>query len=183
MRVAIIDDLSLCREEMRKCLYRYLEENYAGEEPVIKEFAGGEEFLSCFVPEVWDIIFIDQYMTGISGIDTARKIRETDRLVALVFVTTSESHAIESYGVRACGYLLKPYLYEDFARTMDLAGLDKVRSARFIRMEEEKSFCMRYFGVTGMNIIFRYIRISAVSCGSVTLSRSLRICLTPIPSF
>ena len=44
MRVAIIDDLSLCREEMRKCLYRYLEENYAGEEPVIKEFAGGEEF-------------------------------------------------------------------------------------------------------------------------------------------
>ena len=43
-----------------------------------------------------------------------------------------------SYGVRACGYLLKPYLYEDFARTMDLAGLDKVRSARFIRMEEEK---------------------------------------------
>ena len=138
MRVAIIDDLSLCREEMRKCLYRYLEENYAGEEPVIKEFAGGEEFLSCFVPEVWDIIFIDQYMTGISGIDTARKIRETDRLVALVFVTTSESHAIESYGVRACGYLLKPYLYEDFARTMDLAGLDKVRSARFIRMEQEK---------------------------------------------
>ena len=138
MRVAIIDYLSLCREEMRKCLYRYLEENYAGEEPVIKEFAGGEEFLSCFVPEVWDIIFIDQYMTGISGIDTARKIRETDRLVALVFVTTSESHAIESYGVRACGYLLKPYLYEDFARTMDLAGLDKVRSARFIRMEEEK---------------------------------------------
>lgn len=90
------------------------------------------------MPEVWDIIFIDQYMTGISGIDTARKIRETDRLVALVFVTTSESHAIESYGVRACGYLLKPYLYEDFARTMDLAGLDKVRSARFIRMEEEK---------------------------------------------
>lgn len=138
MRAAVIDDQCACRENIRKCLNRYLRENYAGEEPAVEEFACGEEFLSKFRPESWDIVFIDQYMNGLSGIDTAREIREKDRLVALVFVTSSESHAVECYGVRACGYLVKPYGYEDFEKTMELAGLDKIRNARFVCVEQEK---------------------------------------------
>ena len=94
--------------------------------------------MSQFQPEAWDVIFIDQYMDGLSGIDTARKIREKDKLAALVFVTTSVSHAVESYGVRACGYLVKPYDYGDFEKTMELAGVEKIRSARFVRVEQEK---------------------------------------------
>lgn len=138
MRAAIIDDLETCRADLRKCLHRYLDEHYAGETPAVTEFASGEDFLSRFQPEAWDVIFIDQYMAGLSGIDTARKIRERDKLAALVFVTTSESHAVESYGVRACGYLVKPYEYGDFERTMELAGVEKIRNARFIRVEREK---------------------------------------------
>lgn len=138
MRAAIIDDLDVCRKELRNCLQQYLKEHYAGETPVVEEFSSGEEFLSRFQPETWDVIFIDQYMDGLSGIDTARKIRERDRLTALVFVTTSVSHAVESYGVRACGYLVKPYQYGDFEKTMELAGLEKIRGARLIRVEQER---------------------------------------------
>lgn len=138
MRAAIIDDLEWCREDLKDCLYRYWNEHYAGEKPVVKEFSSGEEFLSCFQAQTWDIVFIDQYMNGISGIDTARKIREWDKLTALVFVTASESHAIESYGVRACGYLVKPYEYDNFKNTMDLAGLEKIRNARLIHVMQEK---------------------------------------------
>lgn len=138
MRVAVIDDLYLGREEIRKCLCRYLNESYAGETPVIDDFSSGEDFLSCFMPEVWDMIFIDQYMPGLSGIETAQKIREKDKLAALVFVTTSQSHAVESYGVRACGYLVKPYEYEAFKKTMDLAGVGKIRDGRFLCVEQEK---------------------------------------------
>lgn len=138
MRAAIIDDLASCREELKTCLRQYLNEHYAGETPNIEAFSSGEDFLSQFQPETWDVIFIDQYMTGLSGIDTARKIREKDKLAALVFVTTSKSHAVESYGVRACGYLVKPYGYGDFEKTMELCGLEKIRNARFVRVEQEK---------------------------------------------
>lgn len=138
MRAAIIDDMEPCREELRVCLHRYLKERYAGETPNLVEFSSGEDFLCRFQPEAWDVIFIDQYMEGLSGIDTAKKIREKDALVALVFVTTSRDHAIESYGVRACGYLVKPYEYGDFEKTMELAGVEKIRSARFIQVECEK---------------------------------------------
>lgn len=94
--------------------------------------------MSRFQPEGWDVIFIDQYMTGLSGIDTAGQIREKDKLAALVFVTTSVSHAVESYGVRASGYLVKPYEYGDFEKTMELCGVEKIRNARFVRVEQEK---------------------------------------------
>lgn len=138
MKAAIIDDMERCRKDLKTCLCRYLNEHYAGETPTIREFSSGEEFLSHFQPEAWDVIFIDQYMEGLSGIDTARRIRERDRLAALVFVTTSKSHAIESYGVRACGYLVKPYDYGGFENTMELAGVEKIRGARFIWVEQEK---------------------------------------------
>ena len=94
--------------------------------------------MSQFQPEAWDVIFIGQYMAGLSGIDTVRKIRERDRLAALGFDTTSRSHAVESYRVRASGYLVKPYDYGDFEKTMELCGVEKIRNARFIRVEKNK---------------------------------------------
>ncbi len=138
MRVAIIDDLATCRNEIRNCLHRYLDENYAGETPVTQEFESGEDFLSSGTEEAWDIIFIDQYMNGLSGLETAERIRTWDQLVALVFVTTSLDHAIESFGVRAGGYLVKPYSYKQFEKMMELAHLEKIRNARFICMEKNK---------------------------------------------
>lgn len=138
MKIAIIDDDARCREEIRDCICRYLREHYGGETPQIEGFGDGEGFLSGFSPQAYDLVFIDQYMPGISGIGTARKIRETDRFVALVFVTSSRAHAIEGYGVRACGYLVKPYGYDEFARTMDLAGLEKIRNARSVSIGQEK---------------------------------------------
>lgn len=138
MKAAIIDDLAACRDEIRACFVRYLKEHYAGEIPAIEEFDSGEDFLARFTPEAYDIIFIDQYMGGLSGIAAAEKIREIDELVALVFVTTSRDHAIESFDVRACGYLVKPYTYERFEKTVERARLDKIRNARFIRVERDK---------------------------------------------
>lgn len=138
MKAAIIDDLAACRNEIRECLNRYLDENYAGETPIIEYFESGEEFLTCFTSESYDIIFIDQYMDGLSGISVAEKIREKDGLVAVVFVTASLNHAIESFSVRACGYLVKPLSYEKFEKTMKLTRLEKIRNARFIRIGKSK---------------------------------------------
>ena len=114
MQVAIIDDLAVCRQEIKEYLLRYMRENYQGEEPELDEFESGTRFLDAFRPQVYDVIFIDQYMEGMSGMDTAREIRRVDEEAALIFVTTSCDHAVDSYGVRACGYLIKPFTYEAF---------------------------------------------------------------------
>lgn len=138
MRIAIIDDLATCRTELRGCLALYFDKHYTGELPIVEEFKSGEEFLDRFAPETYDLIFLDQYMDGLSGLDTARKIREVEPLTALVFVTISREHAVDSYGVRASGYLVKPFDYKSFETTMELCGVEKIRSARFLRVENEK---------------------------------------------
>lgn len=138
MKIAVVDDLAACRAQVCACLRRYLAQRYAGEAPVVDEFSSGEALLERFAPAAYDLIFLDQFMEGLSGLDTARRIRARDNLVPLVFVTTSRDHAIDSYGVRACGYLVKPFADEDFARTMEAAGLARIRAARFIRLDREK---------------------------------------------
>mgnify|MGYP000721319838 FL=1 len=47
-------------------------------------------------------------MGGMSGVETAKRIRALDKNVMLVFVTTSNEFASESYAVKANFYLLKP---------------------------------------------------------------------------
>lgn len=138
MNIAIIDDLAECRSDIQSCLHRFFKLHYAMESLCTKEFSCGEDFLSAFRKDAYDLIFIDQYMQSLSGIDTAKKIREIDRLVTLVFITTSKEHAIDSYQVRASGYLLKPFSYEAFEHTLLLLGIEKLRNARFICIQNEK---------------------------------------------
>ena len=47
-------------------------------------------------------------MPLVNGMDTARELRQADTAVRLVFLTSSPEFALESYEVRAFGYLLKP---------------------------------------------------------------------------
>ena len=54
-------------------------------------------------------------MPGTSGLDTARKIRETDENVVILFVTNIAQYAINGYEVDAVDYIIKPVGYCDFA--------------------------------------------------------------------
>lgn len=126
MKIAIIDDISECRNEIQLCLQRFFTEHYADEPLCIKEFSSEEDFLSLIQNDSYDLIFIDQYMQGLSGIDAAKQIRHIDSLVTLVFITTSRDHAIDSYQVRAGGYLLKPFSYADFEQTLLLLDIARL---------------------------------------------------------
>lgn len=138
MKIAIIDDIPECRNEIQSCFRHFFSEYYTEEPLCITEFSSGEEFLAKFCRDTYDLIFIDQYMQRMSGIDTARQIRVQDKLVALVFITTSREHAIDSYQVRAGGYLLKPFSYDDFKKTLLLLGMEKLKNARFLCLQDEK---------------------------------------------
>lgn len=138
MKVAIIDDLAECRNDIQSCLRRFFSKHYAEESFRIEEFISGEAFLTVFRKDSYDLIFIDQYMDGLSGMDTARQIRVSDAFVPLVFITTSRDHAIDSYQVRAGGYLLKPFSYEDFEQTLLLLDMARLRNARYICVQDER---------------------------------------------
>ena len=107
MRIAIVDDIASEREELRSRLLVQLDRLFLNAE--IFEYESGEAFLDAAGSEPFSMVFLDIYMDGISGVETARRLRAFDTDCILVFTTTSADHALEGFQVRALQYLVKPY--------------------------------------------------------------------------
>lgn len=84
-------------------------------------FSSGEALLEAFLPGKYDLIFLDIYMEGMRGIAAAAHIRQQDRAVMLAFTTTSQDHALESYRLKAIGYLEKPLRTDEVREMLALA--------------------------------------------------------------
>lgn len=74
----------------------------------IEVFENGDELVNAQEKGPFDIILLDIVMPLLNGIETAREIREKDKNVKIVFLTSSPEFAVESYTVKANNYLLKP---------------------------------------------------------------------------
>lgn len=96
-------------------------------------FPSGEALLDVFAPGKYDLIFLDIYMDGIQGVDAAARIREADRTVTLAFTTTSTDHTLESYRMKAAGYLEKPVKPQDVRELLSLV-LAKRTTAAYITL-------------------------------------------------
>lgn len=108
-RIVLCDDVELERQILKELLTLYFEE--MEEELAIVEYESGEKLLAD-VQEGYleaDLLFLDIFMEGMNGMETARKLRELDHRGPIVFLTASPDFAVESYEVQAAGYLLKPY--------------------------------------------------------------------------
>jgi two-component system response regulator LytT len=106
------------RDRLKVLIREYMDSN--GMKAEIYETSSAEELFMKYGEELGDfgIIFLDIFMDGMSGMDAAKKIRETGNDVRLVFLTSSSDFAVESYDVEAAGYLLKPTDREKFSRLM-----------------------------------------------------------------
>lgn len=102
--------------------------NELGEDGDILFFRSGEELLENY-PEKLDILFLDIKMGELDGINTAKKIREQNRNVCIIFITSMAQYAIEGYRVRAFSFLAKPVQYEEF-RIEVTAAAEKIKEAR-----------------------------------------------------
>jgi len=106
MNIAICDDLKDDKHRLFNSVNSYCKTNFIY--AAITEYDSGESLLEEFIKNSFDLIFLDIYMKGLSGIDTAKKIREIDNDCVLVFVTTSSEHALDGFAVNALHYLIKP---------------------------------------------------------------------------
>ena len=103
-------------------------------------FESGEAFLRSFRAERYDVIFMDIYMGGETGVKAAEKIRKADKRVTLVFTTSSLDHTLESYRLKAVSYLEKPLKAEDVKDALELAlARRKTRATVTITMEGGKN--------------------------------------------
>lgn len=127
IRVAIVEDEAEIREQLMGYVQRYTRQYGTAFE--VKTFADGLEILEDYRP-AYDLILLDIEMKHLDGMETARRIRELDPEVMLVFITNMAQYAIKGYEVGALNYVLKPVPYFAFSQQLQKAVNQLARRAR-----------------------------------------------------
>lgn len=132
MKIAVCEDNTAQLDAICGYIKSYCKRNcYMND---IHRFESGEALLAAFSPGEFQIIFLDIYLDGMSGVDAARKIRETDPNCILVFLTGSSEHALEAFSVKAVTYVNKPLKKENVEEALDMCGRVLNKNARIIRV-------------------------------------------------
>lgn len=114
LRIALCDDDFSALSLLNSFIQTYGREHDI--DLTTEHFRSGEELLAVKnIQAAYDIIFIDIYLTGLNGTDVVRKLN-LSKNQQLVFTTVSREHAVESFGLNAVHYLVKP-LTEELVKT------------------------------------------------------------------
>ena len=87
-----------------------------------------------------DVIFTDIQMPGINGLELAVRLKTLAPESRIVFVTAYSQYAVESYKVRAHGYLLKPVTPEQVREELDTLPQTAPETAEKLRVRCFGSF-------------------------------------------
>lgn len=134
--VVIVEDELKEREKMKEYISRFGKET--GDVFTVFEYTDGLSFLDDYKFEN-DIVFMDIKMPYIDGMETARRLRNLDDKVVLVFVTNMAQFAVSGYEVDASGFVVKPFSYVNFSMKLERA------------VEKVKNNGKRYIMVKGRN--------------------------------
>lgn len=117
LRIGVCDDSPEFLQMAADMVKEWSEES--GTPVEIYCFDNGDGLLAKNAVNRMDIIFLDIIMPLQNGIDTAKELRQSDNAAKIIFLTSSPEFALDSYEVRAYGYLLKPVRYEKVKEMLD----------------------------------------------------------------
>lgn len=115
IRIGIAEDDPSSIDLLLSHLDRFQRE--LGERFHVGAFRDGADLVEAYRPD-WDILLLDIEMERMDGMTAARRIREVDAEVVIVFITSSPQYAVSGYSVGALSYLLKPVPYVAFEQEM-----------------------------------------------------------------
>lgn len=120
IKIAIIDDNNVDIEQLESKLDLFYKAN--NHEIYIEKFNDGLLFLDSYKKGKFDLIFLDVEMPKFSGFETAKKLREIDDKISLIFVTNMSQLARQGYQYDAFDYILKPADYNELFITLSRAN-------------------------------------------------------------
>lgn len=129
MDIAVVDDEKAIREHICSLIEKQRPKSR------VESYAAGEELLAS--GKRFDIVFLDIQMDGMSGIETAGRLREMQTEAVLIFITASREYVFDALDLYAFQYLLKPVDEKKFAEVLERAaaeaGKKKEKKRLFIK--------------------------------------------------
>ena len=110
LRVILVDDERLARQQLSKLLHQQAGVHLVG------EAANLAEAIALLAGEPPDVVFLDISMPPENGFDLLPHVPPSTQVV---FVTAHSEHAIRAFESKALDYLLKPVLPERLTQTIE----------------------------------------------------------------
>lgn len=133
--IAICDDEHNMTEQLRMIISAYLESRCIDAE--ILTFQNADDLLIC--KSRFDCIFLDIEMPETNGIEAAKRIRENDMHVPVVYVTSYTDYWKNAYSVHAFDFIVKPFSCDDIEKVLnDLILIRQKPQSPVITLQSEK---------------------------------------------
>jgi len=137
MRIGICEDNKTHAELLQAMAYEWAKgKNVVCE---ISAFKSAESFLfSKEDIEPFDVLLLDIQMDKMTGIDLAKKLREQNDDVVIIFITAVKDYVFEGYDVNALNYILKPVKKEKLFECLNSAYKSVNTSEKHIIVNDTK---------------------------------------------
>lgn len=129
--------LALCEDDKEE-MERLMDLAQAAVPVRVTAFENGEAFLANYRPGRFDMVFMDIYMGGISGVEAVRRLREQEPELPVAFVTSSQDHALDGYRLKVAKYIEKPVTKEDMDSAIALAAQWREQAAVEVVLQGKK---------------------------------------------
>lgn len=106
MHLIIVEDVAADREKLADMI----RQDCAGHQESVdfSFYAAGEDFLARYQPKSCDGLFLDILLGGLSGLETARRVRAAEPRLPIIFTTRESGYALDGFDLHATDYLMKP---------------------------------------------------------------------------
>ena len=137
LKIAICEDNPTQARNMKRLLTEWGRER--GLAAVIRSYDGCEAFLTDWMQKMdFDMLLLDIDLGDeMNGMDLARRIRQKDDGITILFVTGLPEYMSQGYDVRACHFLVKPVEEEKLKSVLDRALKQTGNREAYVLLETE----------------------------------------------
>lgn len=161
MKILIIDDEKLIRWSLDKKL--------KSKGHIVFQAETGEEGIRTYESNFPDIVFLDNKLPGLQGIEVIKKLKSIDEDANIVFMTAHGSidTAVEAMKLGAVEYLNKPFSFEEIELLIEsiLQKINSKNEIQLLKREQSKA-------ITFDNIICESAKIKSIINTSKKIARS-----------
>ena len=138
MKIAICDDEDIQLELLKKMVSDWAFEKQ--EEIRFYTYHSAEQLLFAWEEQLGiDVLLLDIQMSGMNGMELARKLRKKREEVPIIFITGIKDYVFEGYSVDAISYILKPIQKEQFEQALEKAAARREKEEEYLFIKDAGS--------------------------------------------
>lgn len=158
MRIAIVDD----DEKMIQKTYNMVEQYYKSLDVLIDCYTKSKEFWESWIqnPQYYQLLLFDIEMPETDGIELAKRIREQNKDIPVIFLTSYMEYVLKGYEVNALRYLTKPLEKSKLFEALKAADKNNENLEKLLLHDKEQDMVVYLKDIVYMEVMDQDIYIT-----------------------